>query len=159
MVVRFKDAYAGTKRTKIRYGPYRLPSIKEKSLLSQISGEQGTMTGFNFAMKKPCVECSLLVAQTSLEYTNGTEATLENGSWLHHIVLYTAGDNHKDAVCPRMPGERTFSVGNEKSITTFGDVLNKRTIKSGFPVTANDRFLMQLELMNISLVRIQSNGK
>jgi hypothetical protein len=119
--------------------------------MSRLSGEPGTMTSFAMTMRKPCIECSLLVVQTGLEYENGTEATLENGAWLHHIVHYTAGDGHKDAVCPRMPGERTFSVGNEKTITAFGDVLNHK-IKSAFPVKQNDKFMMQLELMNLNEV-------
>lgn len=101
-------------------------------------------------MTKPCTgKCNLLVAQAGLEYANGTEASMANGSWLHHIVVLATGSGRKDTVCPMLPGERFFSSGNERTPTSFGDVTEKK-VKSTFPISESDGFQAEIELMNMT---------
>lgn len=153
---RFTKYHPSVKRTKVRYGPYRLPSTAESSLMSIISGEPGTMQSMATAMTKPCTgQCGLITAQAGLEYPNGTVADNSNGAWLHHVVLITGGAGHSDGTCPGsgvgMIGERTFSSGNERTPTAFGDVLENK-VKSVYPLSPVDVFSAQLELMNLNTV-------
>jgi hypothetical protein len=122
--------------------------------MSILTGEPGTMSSVAFAMTKPCTEqCGLITAQAGLEYANGTVADNSNGAWLHHIVLITGGAGHSDGTCPGTGigaiGERTFSSGNERTPTAFGDVFNNK-VKSVFPLSPSDVFTAQLELMNLN---------
>lgn len=147
---RYTDYYAGSKRTKVRYGPYSLPRISTPSFTSLLTGEKGTMSTVSVGMAKPCTgQCNLLVAQAGLEYANGTEASMANGSWLHHIVVLATGPGRKDTVCPMLPGERFFSSGNERTPTSFGDVTEKK-VKSTFPIGDADGFQAEIELMNMT---------
>lgn len=108
------------------------------------------MSTISVGMTKPCTgKCNLLVAQAGLEYANGTEAGMANGSWLHHIVVLATGPGRKDTVCPMLPGERFFSSGNERTPTSFGDVTEKK-VKSTFPISDADGFQAQIELMNMT---------
>jgi len=143
----FSDYAPGSKRVKIRYGKFALPGVKETTVMSALTGEQGTMTTMMATMKKPCQECQLITMQGGLEYANGTVAEPSNGGWLHHIVMLVGGGARKDSVCS-LPMERFFSSGNERTLTAFGDLKDKK-IKSSFPLTAADRFMSQLELMNL----------
>ncbi|KAF1988726.1 hypothetical protein K402DRAFT_391439 [Aulographum hederae CBS 113979] len=137
-----------SKRIKIRYGPYQLPSIDDVGLGTILSGEKGTLSTMAVNMKKPCDgKCGLLSAQASLEYTNGTEANVDTGSWLHHVVQAATGEGKSDGVCG-YPVERFFSSGNERTPTSFMDLMEK-TIKSAYPVGPEDTFVAQIELMNM----------
>lgn len=139
------------KRTKVRYGPYTLPSTKSQTLMSMLTGEPGTMSTIAMGMTKPCDTCGLLTARAGLEYANGSVADNSNGAWLHHIVFVASGTGRSDNVCGRwvLPGERFFSSGNERTMTAFGDV-NSYKVKSVFPLTPGDSFAAQLELMNLN---------
>jgi len=153
---RFTNYHSDVKRTKVRYGPYKLPSTADTTLMSALSGEQGTMTSMATAMQKPCSgKCNLIAAQAGLEYANGTVADTSNGAWLHHVVMITGGAGHSDGTCKGAGvgaiGERTFSSGNERTPTTFGDIAKGR-VKSGFPIAGGDIFSAQLELMNLNTV-------
>jgi hypothetical protein len=123
--------------------------------MSAISGEAGTMTSIATMMTKPCSSCGLIAAQAGLEYANGSVADNSNGAWLHHVVLITGGAGHVDGTCPGMGvgmiGERTFSSGNERTPTAFGDILTNK-VKSAFPLAPGDVFSAQLELMNLNTV-------
>ncbi|KAF2397653.1 hypothetical protein EJ06DRAFT_130049 [Trichodelitschia bisporula] len=148
LVPLFNDYAPGSKRVKIRYGKFALPSVNATTAMSKLTGEQGTMTTMLGTMKKPCAgDCSLITMQAGLEYANGQVAEPSNGGWLHHIVMLVGGGSRKDSVCS-LPVERFFSSGNERTPTAFGDVVNKK-VKSSFPLTASDRFMAQLELMNL----------
>ncbi|TLD18682.1 hypothetical protein E2P81_ATG11592 [Venturia nashicola] len=147
---RYTDYYEGSKRTKVRYGPYSLPKMSSPSITALLTGEKGTMSTVSVGMTKPCTgKCNLLVAQAGLEYANGTEASMANGSWLHHIVVLATGPGRKDTVCPMLPGERFFSSGNERTPTSFGDVVEKK-VKSTFPIDDSDGFQAEIELMNMT---------
>jgi len=111
------------------------------------------MTSIATMMTKPCSSCGLIAAQAGLEYANGSVADNSNGAWLHHIVLITGGSGHVDGTCPGqgvgMIGERTFSSGNERTPTSFGDIMTNK-VKSAFPLAPSDMFTAQLELMNLN---------
>jgi len=110
-------------------------------------------------MARPCSgECSLLLATANLEFANGTLAENKQGAWLHHVVFFVKGPGRKDTTCPGggigSVGERFFSSGNERTPTSFGDVLqtSPKKIKSAYPLTSSDTFAAQLELMNLNTV-------
>jgi hypothetical protein len=145
------------KRTKVRYGPYTLIPNTKRGFST--SGEMG-MTMRIEAMARPCSgRCNLLLAASDLEWTNGTQATNQDGAWLHHIVFTALGNGHKDSTCPIgvLPGERFFSSGNERTPTSFGDVLmtSPNKIKSAFPLKPADTLFAQFELMNITPVEMR----
>lgn len=133
---------------KIRYGKWTIPSVSDKTAMSMLSGEAGTMQNVKLNMKKPCEDCGLTLMQAGLEYADGTVANTDSGAWLHHIVLLMNGPNRKDVMCTFMPGQRFFSSGNERMLITYTDLDNK-TINSVYPMRTTDSMLMQLELMNL----------
>ncbi|RDI77801.1 hypothetical protein Vi05172_g12242 [Venturia inaequalis] len=138
----------GIKRTKIRYGKWTIPSVSDKTAMSLLSGEAGTMQNVKLNMKKPCEDCGLTLMQAGLEYADGTVANTDSGAWLHHIVLLMNGPNRKDVMCPFTPGQRFFSSGNERMMITYTDLENKK-INSVYPMRKADNVFMQLELMNL----------
>jgi hypothetical protein len=145
---RWKNYHKDVKRTKVRYGPYTLPSIKATSLMTMLSNEPGKMGTVGVMMKKPCQNCGLITAQAGLEYADGSLADVSNKAWLHHVVFVATGPNRTDNACP-LPTERFFSSGNERTPTAFGDVIGATT-KSVFQLRPSDNISAQLELMNMS---------
>jgi hypothetical protein len=140
-------------RTKVRYGPYRMPSSEEATFSE--SGESGMLSKLA-SLQKPCSgECSILAAQSDLEYANGTQATNKDGAWLHHQTIYVQGAGRRDLVCPAslnsLLGERFYSSGNERTVVAYGDVLMKGNdkVKSAFHLKRTDRFWSQFALRNM----------
>lgn len=151
---RLTKYHSEAKRTKVRYGPYTLIPNTKRGFST--SGEMG-MTMRIEAMARPCTgRCNLLLATSDLEWANGTQATNQDGAWLHHIVFTALGQGHKDSTCPIgvLPGERFFSSGNERTPTSFGDVMmtSPNKVKSAFPLKPADSLFAQFELMNITPV-------
>jgi hypothetical protein len=73
----------------MRYGPYSVPGMMEKSIM----GESGSL--WNCAddkIPKPCEECVLFRLQAGLEYPNGTSANIDSGMWLHHVCCKHASN-------------------------------------------------------------------
>jgi hypothetical protein len=75
----------GTKRVKIRYGPYKVPNMKFKNML----GEEGMLNNYPHTnMEKPCPgECTIIGMTAGLEYSDGTNANINTGLWLHQYVF------------------------------------------------------------------------
>jgi hypothetical protein len=72
----------GSKSVKVRYGPYKLPSMKT----TNIFGESGSL--WNYAdsnVQKPCDKCTIIGFNAGLEYPDGTNANIDTGLWLHHV--------------------------------------------------------------------------
>jgi hypothetical protein len=68
------------KRSKIRYGPYRIPPISEKNLESEFLNERGMGNTLKLGAVKPCDgECTLLSLSAGMEYADGTLAENANG--------------------------------------------------------------------------------
>jgi hypothetical protein len=75
--------YRGATRKKIRYGPYRVPPVSEKTYESQLLNVQGIASTLQWAAQKPCDrDCLMLALNASLEYDDGSPAENESGvSW------------------------------------------------------------------------------
>jgi hypothetical protein len=140
-----KAGFQGATRTKIRYGPYTLPSTLTKNAQYMLEKEAGMYDGFAANMKMPCQDCTIIRFQAGLEYPNGTVANVDTGAWLHHMVMTTSAG--KDTVCPMEP-QRIFSSGNERTVTGFVVGNNFTTNeKVGAYVGPTDKFSMIIELM------------
>jgi len=140
--------YEGSKRTKIRYGPFKLASVDHKGVMYAVEGETGVLTSAKGAMKKPCTECMVTFMQAGLEYPDGSDANIGNGAWLHHMVMIATGAGKKDKTCP-IPGERWFSSGNERMPIAMTDLTGEK-LKSGYHVKKTDVNSMEIELMNMN---------
>jgi len=71
-------AVPGTRKIKIRSGPYRVPNMGTKSL----SGHAGMLEGYyDKAVEKPCEDCNILRQIGGLEWPNGTNANIDSGMW------------------------------------------------------------------------------
>jgi hypothetical protein len=148
---RLQKYHPNARRTKVRYGPFRLPSSKSAGF----AGEAGSSMTFRAGMKKPCTgRCNLLLAQADLEFANGTVAGNKEGAWLHHVVFVASGAGHSDTVCGMGGMERFFSSGNERTPTSFGDVLmtSPLKVKSAFPLKPTSGLAANIELMNLNTV-------
>jgi len=142
------EAWEGARRTKIRYGPYRIPPISEKNFQSQIMNVQGMTDTFNMNAKKPCDDkCTILAIRADLEYADGKLATNKDGAWFHHAVLLNSGPNVIEPNCGRGKVENMFMSGNEKSTNVFA--LPGASIKSGFSIAKVNNFILTTELMNM----------
>ena len=75
----------GSKTVKIRYGPYRVPSmgVTTKTLTGN---EEGMLWNYpDTNIQKPCGDCMLTGIVAEYEYLNGTKANIDSGQWLHHV--------------------------------------------------------------------------
>jgi hypothetical protein len=141
-------AAAGAKRTKIRYGPYRPPSVKAKNIESLLLGEGGMMDASDPNGLKPCEdECWVTWMRAGLEYANGSAANVDSGMWLHHVVLSLKGadGSRRDTVCPSMKRERIFSSGNERTVV---DMTDGGRVKAGYLFRKQDQLKVDVELEN-----------
>jgi hypothetical protein len=72
--------FVGSKRVKIRYGPFRVPSTQEKNFNLLMWNVEGTATSFHMNVRRPCEdECMILGIQADLEYADGSAANVTNG--------------------------------------------------------------------------------
>ncbi|QDS68047.1 hypothetical protein FKW77_009716 [Venturia effusa] len=146
----------GAKTTKMRYGPYKVPSMKVVNIL----GEEGAL--WNYAdpvAPKPCEECTIVGMNAGLEYPDGTNANIDTGLWLHHMVLFNIGPGRYDATCKDAPvslphmivgttpkgSERLFSSGNERTHAIMPE-WNMNNV--GYKLKAADKFALIVDLMN-----------
>jgi hypothetical protein len=51
--------------------------------------------------------------QAGIEYTDGSDASAENGMWLHHVVFQNF--DRQDPMCLKRRSERFFASGNERT--------------------------------------------
>lgn len=96
----------GSRRVRIKYGPYTVPP----SSMADFQEQQSI---------KPCENCLITFMQAGLEYPDGRYANADTGIWLHHVVqLDTAVDDTvcgKDVTNTTMAPNRFFASGNERS--------------------------------------------
>jgi hypothetical protein len=109
-----------------------------------------------FNLEKPCEDCYITAMQADLQYADGRSANIEDGAWLHHIVVYnglgfTPGSK-KDVVCSGSIyslgmgyPNRIFASGNERAAMR----LNGK-YKFGMPVDKGDMFHLLYDLVNQS---------
>jgi hypothetical protein len=128
------------KLVKVRYGPFTLPP---NSIFSALPEQAGGVK-----IHKPCEQCYLGAFQGGLEYEDGTDANVNTGPYLHHLVLIN--NNKPDWVC----GLRTGSMYRPQYIYNSGNerppVRLNTQHKFGMRVDSEDTFSAAAELMNMS---------
>jgi hypothetical protein len=155
---------------KIKYGPFTVPNINApgKSPFAAFmpflgatleNGMIWNQPVQNVAM--PCTNCYVTSIQAGLEYADGSNANINTGMWLHHMVLMAKGQGKSDATCSSsafsLPHfavggtgantERIFASGNER--TTI-DMAPKDGRKFGYKVNNGDSFHLLVDLMNLN---------
>lgn len=129
------------------------------------TGHAGMLeTYYDNSIEKPCSgQCSILRQQGGLEYPNGTNANIDSGMWLHHMVHFVTGPKRWDAVgsgnrmCLPFVGfgsspsrsERYFVTGNER--TPFNYYQPGMEGGTAFHLESQDRFTYLVELMNMNM--------
>jgi hypothetical protein len=153
---------------KIRYGPFTVPNVNSpgKSPFAAFMPMLGATLENGMIwnqpatnVTKPCEDCFITSIQAGLEYSDGANANINNGMWLHHMVAMASGTGKSDATCQSaafsLPHfavggtgantERFFASGNER--TTL-DIL--ATGKYGYKVNSGDKFSLLVDLMNLN---------
>jgi hypothetical protein len=155
---------------KVKYGPYTVPNVNAPGQsplgnLMQLVGatlEDGMLSEPIKDVEKPCEDCYITRMQAGLEYTDGSDANISKGMWLHHMVALDTGTGKSDATCASAPlslphtsffdqsitaktTERFFASGNERTVVDL-----TRSASYGYRVNRGDRFHLLIELMNLT---------
>jgi len=163
MTPRFAKLIPGSKTVKLRYGPYKVPNMMKKNGL----GEAGSLWNYpDTNVGKPCTGNCVVVGMTAgLEYADGTNANIDSGIWLHHMVLFNIGKGrvdqtcsgawssvpHADVGCTPETCERLFASGNERTPALPSNYQTGPSDKAaGYFLRANDKFALIIDLMNDS---------
>ncbi|QDS68772.1 hypothetical protein FKW77_005252 [Venturia effusa] len=151
----------GVKRVKIRAGPYAVPNMGKKSL----NGHAGMLENYpDNVVEKPCSDaCTILQQQAGLEYADGSNANIDTGLWLHHMVHFVGGPSRWDAAgiggfclphfglgVTTSTAERFFASGNERTTFLYNTGTDMSS-GSGFHITKEDKFMYMVELMNMNM--------
>ena len=104
---------------------------------------------FEFSVKKPCDgDCQVLALFADLEFADGTKATNQDGTWLHHAVLINTGPEVQPLACD---GGKDFDImfmsGNEKTISGYASPGS--SIKSGYRLAPENDLSLNIQLMNM----------
>lgn len=137
-------ANAAIKSTTIEYGPYTIPAG---------SGEPGNHEGMGMIMNKivtniskPCTNCTIIGVTPDLVYENGSEANIETGPMLHHVVFFAQSSGKSDVTCgssgPGLLGERFFASGNERTAVDLSE------LSYGYKVNKSETWNMIFDLAN-----------
>jgi hypothetical protein len=136
-----------------------VPNMNKTSIV----GEQGMLWNYpDTSIAKPCTECTIVRQWAGLELPDGTNANIDKGLWLHHMVQLTTGSGRWDPTCygkASLPhtdvnaspsnSERYFSSGNERTIVSL-DSIGAAT-KWGYHLKASDRYAFIVDLMNMNM--------
>jgi hypothetical protein len=125
-------------RTTLRYGPFDIPAATPQKMgMSQ--------NGLRFNVERPCEDCYITGMQAGLTRADGTNANIDTGLWLHHMVL--SDQAHPDLTCawqgPGLLGQRFFSSGNERSPVRLQG-------QYGYPQGRGHTWNLVYELMNLT---------
>ncbi|MFE9773601.1 hypothetical protein ACFYOV_18410 [Streptomyces sp. NPDC005931] len=120
----------GPQVTTVRYGPFTIPAASGHD-----HGESGNRLSFN--VQKPCDDCFITGFKPNLVYADGSNANVNTGPMLHHVVMGT--HRRSDVVC-KGP-QRVFASGNERV---------ESVLPSGYGVKVGkgERWNMVYDLMN-----------
>lgn len=126
------------KMGKIRYGPF---TVQPMTMVENLP---------HFAQKLPCDECFVTAMEANLENEDGKALNIQEGAWLHHMVLYLRGNDRKDLLCGDAPGytqnwfgERFFASGNERTPVR----LNSKG-KYGYRLNTGDKTTLLYDIVN-----------
>jgi hypothetical protein len=126
----------------VKYGPYK---VKAGEM------QDGVWT---WNAPKPCEDCYITAMEADLQYPDGRMANIEDGAWLHHIVLHNGmgmwPGTKGDVVCSGtllsagLPyPHRIFASGNERRIVR----LNEKH-KFGIAVEKGEQFQLIHDILN-----------
>jgi hypothetical protein len=74
----------GSKSVKIRYGPYKVPSMTTTTV-TLTGSEEGMLWNYpDTNIDKPCNDCMLTGITADYEDLNGKSVNVDSGAWLHH---------------------------------------------------------------------------
>jgi hypothetical protein len=136
----------GSKRVKLRYGPYTMPDNRENNMEKMLQGEGGMVDSTEPSLRRPFDgDGYITYMSTNLEYPNGTEANIDSGAWLHHMIMATVGKGRSDPTCGIPGAERFYSSSNDRFTI---DMTNNQKDRNGYPLKAGDKIFMMSELMN-----------
>ncbi|KAK3111918.1 hypothetical protein LTR53_012355 [Teratosphaeriaceae sp. CCFEE 6253] len=127
----------GSQRVKVSYGSHVVSNDRMSHFQSSVPAPSSSD------------DCLITFMQAQLQYVNGTTADAATGMWMHHVVFLNSGRN--DSVCAtRMPAQRFFASGNERTAVDFTSISAARgTQHLGYPIQAGERLIMSGELMNL----------
>lgn len=135
-------ASAKVATTTTEYGPYTIPAG---------SGEPGGAKGnidneIVTKIAKPCTNCTLIAITPDLVYSDGSEANIETGPMLHHVVFFAQSSGKSDVTCgssgPGLLGERFFASGNERTAVDLSE------LSYGYKVNKSETWNMVFHLAN-----------
>jgi hypothetical protein len=125
--------------TKVRYGP---GGNATTPFTLQPAGASGmTMIANRIIpnVSKPCSNCYLMGMQADLVRPNGESVNVDDGLWLHHMVMFQTGV--QDVTCPNLGvgimGQRFFSSGNERTPTIAGGPYGYKVGATGWTLIAD----------------------
>jgi hypothetical protein len=164
----------GAKRVKVRTGPYLVPGMNRQNSFSKHWGMLESYYDIN--VEKPCTDCNILRQQGGLEYTNGDNANIDTGLWLHHMVHFNVGPRRWDAAgvtessCLPMEGvntmggaalgkgsisarntDRYFVTGNERVPFHYYSAPSGGHNATAYHLDSGDKFFYLVELMNMNM--------
>lgn len=119
--------------TTVRYGPITLDAASADHQPSETSNQ--TLTD----VQKPCEDCHITGFEPNLVYEDGTNANVDTGPMLHHMVM--SDTTATDVTCGVWPGQRFFAAGNER-------VGNTLPSGYGMRVDRGDQWNILYDLMN-----------
>lgn len=160
VVLQSRIDIAGAQTVKVRYGPFNVPGATKKNKF----GQAGMLANWPArGLEKPCTgDCTIMGMNAGLEYVDGSNANINTGLWLHHMVLFNVGANRTDYPCSvgraasvphytigatAQTSERIFASGNERTV----GLLPEWGVKdAGYKLKSTDTFAALVELMNMN---------
>lgn len=95
-----------SQRVQICYGPFKIPGSSQDNGMKNFKTQNA---------RAPCEDCLIIWMQAGLEYLDGTDASVEDGMWLHHTVLYNEARTALQNCDKSNRRQRFFASGNERT--------------------------------------------
>lgn len=110
---------AGAATKTVRYGPFTIPGATMDSMGNMMPGM--IQNRLDLWVSKPCINCYITKMAPNLVYADGSNANLNTGPMLHHVVWSSAF--RSDPTCSGnllgLIGERFFASGNERTVMSL----------------------------------------
>lgn len=130
--------------TTTEYGGYTIPAGSGDPADHEGMGHIHNEIVTNIA--KPCTNCTLIGITPDLVYEDGSEANIEIGPALHHVVFFAQSKGKSDVTCgsngPGLLGERFFASGNERTAIDLSE------LSYGYEVNSSESWNMVFHLAN-----------
>jgi len=101
-------------------------------------------------------DCMVLFGDTSLEFPNGSLASISTGVYNHHVLLWDSGRHERPAICPgstildTVPKVPAIFIGGAADAATGGLLYTSPdgNFKSGYYIQRDAKQGMSAEIMN-----------